>query len=738
MWRTIRRAVRITGGSVAAAGLCAGIAAGLLERLPHHTLASVWAGLLGLGFALFAIYRRWTFRGVPARWQRVSKILRWAADFAEIEFVLASVACLYTLFALSGQAASLFYPLLYAFVAFVVTVMAPAASVATCGAVCLIEAGALARDETPLALGVAHIIYVAGAAAAHAVLMRALAARVMWRGKALLTEREATARETAREFRLATIALGPASRAPRTRAEEVDLLEQGGLRLLSESTSYLLGSTQRMLQAQTVCLVWLDDQDALWVRDAASNADDVIIGKLNSPGLLAAVVRDRTPLLLGSTKPGQLIYYAARRSGLAFVAAPILENGHVRGLLCADRPAPFSDQDREFLVEAATQMRRTLDAERVFRAVERSKYEYERFYQATVLLSRALTPEQVMERAFDAAATITAFDAVVMALYDKEAGKHKVVAHRIAAGAATWVRAEDLADLEFRDNAGLVAMAVKNRHYLPATGEVRESSVPVFAKKPSFAEAKSLLVVPMIVADDAIGTMTLMASEEKRFSSDVREMLSVIANQTAIALQNGFLYRKMETMATTDGLTGLTNHRAFQERFADVLERAQRYGRPAAMLLCDVDHFKKVNDNFGHPVGDEVLRRVAAVLQDVARKIDITARYGGEEFAVVLDGADEQQAYVVGERIREQVGKLVIETDKGPLRVTQSIGVAAFPADGRDRAALIERADLALYHAKHSGRNRVMTYSQFVAQKERTKAAAPGESMVIRASARAN
>src|SRR6185436_9029500 len=220
------------------------------------------------------------------------------------------------------------------------------------------------------------------------------------------------------------------------------------------------------------------------------------------------------------------------------------------------------------------------------------------------------------------------------------------------------------------------------------------------------------LVLPLLSADEPVGTLMLAARADKRFGKDIREMLAVIANQVAGSLQNGLLYRRMETMATTDGLTGLTNHRTFQERFGDLLERAARHGHRAAVLLCDVDHFKKVNDNYGHPIGDEVLRRVAKVLQEVPRKIDVPARYGGEEFAVLLDNVDVAQAKAVAERIRIEISKLVIESEKGPLSVTESIGVAAFPDDGRDRATLIERADLALYHAKHTGRNRVVTWAK--------------------------
>jgi diguanylate cyclase (GGDEF)-like protein len=304
-----------------------------------------------------------------------------------------------------------------------------------------------------------------------------------------------------------------------------------------------------------------------------------------------------------------------------------------------------------------------------------------------------------------------------MTLYDRERHRHRVAAVRVSGGAL--VDADKLINLEFADNAGLASMVVKNRHYLPAAGEVREVTAPVYTRTVKLDDARSLLVLPLVAADEAIGTLMLAARAEKRFGKDVREMLGVIATQVAVSLQNGLLYKRMETMATTDGLTGLTNHRTFQDRFRDLLERAARHGHKAAVMLCDVDHFKKVNDTYGHPVGDEVLRRVARVLMEVARKIDITARYGGEEFAVVLENLGIDQARQVGERMRQEVGKLAIETEKGSLSVTMSVGVAAFPEDAPDPAALIERADHALYHAKHSGRNRVVTYPEFVAARSR-------------------
>src|SRR5204862_2914188 len=141
------------------------------------------------------------------------------------------------------------------------------------------------------------------------------------------------------------------------------------------------------------------------------------------------------------------------------------------------------------------------------------------------------------------------------------------------------------------------------------------------------------------------------------------------------------MYGRMEQMATTDGLTGLVNHRTFQERFVESLARAERNKAPRALLLTDVDHFKKVNDTYGHPTGDEVLRGVAQVVRDCVRKVDVAARYGGEEFAIVLEGTDREGARQLAERIRSEVEKQQFQSQKGPFGCTLSLGIAVYPDD---------------------------------------------------------
>jgi two-component system cell cycle response regulator len=728
--RALRRAGKVSLGAMAGALACVVVSIGGVDGaalfasempLAQSVIASSIAALV-----VIAVIRRVQFSPPSARAQRVSMWLAAATDLADLELCLTLVAGTHLVIAVTGGLDSLAYPVLYGLVAFAMTVLARPGAFATLGAALFLEGALLVRtgitEETIFAASL-HALFLVGAALAHALLLRGLTSRYRHRRARRLDEELVALRDSARDYRLIAAALGPGSRAPRTRDEEERLLAIGGVGMIDDSMSWVLTTLKRSLNARTVALLWVDDSDGatpearIKLVEVASDADDIVENpRLPTAGVLGAVIRDRQPLLVAATKPGQLPYYDNGRAGIALVAVPIMEGVHLRGILAADRDAPFSEADRDLLNDAGGQVLRVVQAEQVFRAVERAKYEHERFYQATAMLGRALTPEQVMATAFDACAAIVDYDAAAIALYDKDRAKHRIAAVRIGDGGKGIID-ENITGFEFKDNAGLASMVIKNRHYLPAGGEPREVSAPIYTRRIKIDDAKSLLVLPLLSADEAIGTFTLVARAEKRFGKDVREMLAVIANQVAVSLQNGYLYKQMETMATTDGLTGLTNHRTFQSRFEDLLQRAARHNHKVALLLCDVDHFKKVNDNYGHPIGDEVLRRVAKVLQEVPRKIDIPARYGGEEFAVLLDGVDVSQAKTVAERIRVEISKIVVETDKGPLSVTESIGVAAFPDDGRDRAILIERADLALYHAKHSGRNRVVTWSEAQAAK---------------------
>lgn len=181
--------------------------------------------------------------------------------------------------------------------------------------------------------------------------------------------------------------------------------------------------------------------------------------------------------------------------------------------------------------------------------------------------------------------------------------------------------------------------------------------------------------------------------------------LEAIANHATAALRNARIYLQ----ATRDSLTGLSIRRVFENRLPEEIRNAARTGQPLSLLMTDLDHFKSVNDVYGHPVGDEVLTRAAEAARQCVRSTDLVARYGGEEFALLLPRTWAGEAFAIAEKIRGSVGDLRFAEGRG--RITLSVGVAEYPAHAEDAEELVRHADKALYHAKARGRNRTVVWS---------------------------
>jgi diguanylate cyclase (GGDEF)-like protein len=166
---------------------------------------------------------------------------------------------------------------------------------------------------------------------------------------------------------------------------------------------------------------------------------------------------------------------------------------------------------------------------------------------------------------------------------------------------------------------------------------------------------------------------------------------------------------KLRTMALRDGLTGLFNHRYFQEIFGQEFDRATRYERSFSLLMLDLDHFKQINDSHGHRVGDIVLQEISALILSSLRTNDIVARYGGEEFAIIAPETDLKGAAVLAERIRKAVEELEISVDSATVKATISIGVATYQPGkiSATKSEILDAADARLYDAKRNGRNRL-------------------------------
>jgi two-component system, cell cycle response regulator len=715
----MRRVGRATAGLVLALGACALVASGALSELrlvsPRAVDVAALAGIVAV--LAYTIAIRLRFSSPSARAQRASRLARWAGAIVDLQVGLALVVGVYSLVQLSGTGT----PLVYLVVAFSATFQARTSAVAVVVLACAVELSAVGRGAATVLIAAEHIAFILLSGVAHALFLRGLVLRQRRAHLDRLETEVRAMREEAREFRLISSSLGAESRPPRSREEEERKLAEGAVETIHQSMYYTLELLKKSLDLHTCVLLWLDDSQAqLRIKELVTDSELVVETPLPADaGAPGAIVRERLLLNLTQPKRGHVPYYAGPEEIGAFLGVPVVEGTHLRGVLCADRRngVPFGPREEALLQGATLQILRSIQSERLFATVERSKYEHERFYHASAMLGRALTLEQVMDTAFEAAKEICEFDMASIALFDRERKKHRVCRVQVSDEAKELVDVEELDGLEFGESAGLASMVVKNKHYLPAGGELRDNSIPVFTKKIKLRGVESLLVLPLICADEAIGTFTLASRRKASFAKDVREMLGVIANQVAVSLSNAKMYKQMELMATTDGLTGLYNHRTFQERCSEMMGRIQRHGMKLALILTDIDHFKKVNDTYGHPVGDQVLKRVARILERCVRKTDVAARYGGEEFAIVLEGSDVEKAQILAERIRMEVSKEIIQSEKGPFSVTLSLGISCVPDDAVEKHILIERADQALYHAKHNGRNKSVTYPQYISEK---------------------
>lgn len=219
---------------------------------------------------------------------------------------------------------------------------------------------------------------------------------------------------------------------------------------------------------------------------------------------------------------------------------------------------------------------------------------------------------------------------------------------------------------------------------------------------------RSYLGIPIVYREHVTGLLALYDSRAHAFSDQDARIAELFAGQAAIALENSRLFEERERQAVTDTLTGLPNRRAFFDTAEKEFVRARRYQRPLALILFDIDHFKAVNDTYGHLIGDQVLRVLSARVKKAVRSTDSICRYGGEEFLVLMPESDREEALAMAERLRQIVSEMTVVTAGGALSLTISLGVAALSTAGDETLeALMNCADRAMYEAKAAGRNAV-------------------------------
>jgi len=600
---------------------------------------------------------------------------------------------------LSGR----FSPGIYVLVALVAAFARPLAGILVVGWVIALETAIrlVTLHETDMTGFATHGCFVGAFAVLNLALLRAEVVRIRATARARVEAQLVRIKEDARSYRLLGAGEG-------TDREEVrsDRLARASVEEIHQSVHYALDLLRRSLDLHTAVLLWLNDGGThLRISELSTASEDVHDTAFPAgDGVLGAVLAQRKSVSLSGIKPAfKVPYYSGPCPVRVLAAIPVLEGETLRGVLAIDRltNTAFSNQEEETATQAARFCLRAIQNERVFLQLERAKVEQGKLYRAAQALGGALTEKDVVDAGVRAAREIASFDLAAVTVYDEASRTHEVVAAKSSEG-----EIDDLVGVRFAHNAGLVAMVVQNRCPLPYRGELEAGPKVVLSKRLPWPSHPSLLVLPLVIRDRALGTLVLGAKRRHAFGDSVRPTLEVLASHLAVSLSNARMVHKLETMATTDGLTGLFNKRAMLDAAALKIAAAARFDRRLSVVVIDLDHFKKVNDTYGHDVGDVVIGGLGEILKRQKRTTDVVARFGGEEFVVLCEQTDEKGAMLLSDRIREELGKTLFRTAKGAISVTCSIGVSTFPEAGRDWESLFKAADEALYVSKRSGRNR--------------------------------
>jgi diguanylate cyclase (GGDEF)-like protein len=422
----------------------------------------------------------------------------------------------------------------------------------------------------------------------------------------------------------------------------------------------------------------------------------IITGK----GVLATCLRERKPFFSGDVNEKKVdLGYIKDIRILSVIAVPVMEGSIPAGLLTVDtsRYHAFNEPEHQTVKMFSGQIAKILERERVYNIIKHDITALRLIKEFSSSLASSIHYDDVINKLCHYSRQAFSGDAFFFE-HGAQGFQVKHFPNEISG---------EPKEIDFRGT--LTGLAIENRHK-EYVSDTRQLGLKVLPPQFRTEEARSVIAVPLFFEGGLIGIFGMLSKQKEFLDSRQISLVEVMCNQAATSIANAKMHAEIKRMATTDGLTGLYNHRVFQQKLTEELKRSERQKTPLSLLLTDIDFFKKVNDTYGHPAGDLVLRGVSRILQNEIRDIDIIARYGGEEFVVILPGTDSIGAKNIAERLRTAIMKETFSSDNRTLKVTMSIGIATAPADTQIKEELIEKADQALYHAKHNGRNQSVNW----------------------------
>jgi diguanylate cyclase (GGDEF)-like protein len=480
---------------------------------------------------------------------------------------------------------------------------------------------------------------------------------------------------------------------------------------LGEALRRIVGVARTALQAHAIFYFDVDrGREAAYLR--AFDADEgLVVPEVRMPlsGDPFAFVLDRNASFYATDYKRllwSLPYYKGEVKVGSLLAVPVRTGQVITGVLVADRLEiqSFTGAEPEMLHAFASLAADAILQTRAALSREEADVEFKAVYPLSQKLATLSRETEVRDLLLRSARHLIPVESAAVVTTDEHQSRYTV------ADSHGWMAEYHRREVGLSEKtwAAWVLRSAEDPYLLDDVSSQHER-MPILVLDEGSGRAESLLSVPLRARNGTLGALVL-TGPRGTFDSASQRVLAILANQAAATLSLIRDKEHQKKLAVLDGLTGLYNRRAFNDLLVQAIGREDRQaGGRLGLLILDLDHFKKLNDTYGHPAGDAALKGAAEVLRRHLRKGDQAARYGGEEFVVILPGTDEAGARHLAERVREAVANHRLVFEGAKISVTASCGLAVWPGDGKEPEALLASADRALYSAKQAGRNRVVT-----------------------------
>lgn len=477
---------------------------------------------------------------------------------------------------------------------------------------------------------------------------------------------------------------------------------------LSEAIGRILQQLERVVPFDSASVQLLQDNYLEIVGGRGwSNEQEVIGIRFPVPGdnPNTCVIQERRYYILrNASKEYKNFKNHPHNHVQSWLGVPLIFHDSIIGMLSLDAKQPnfFTPEHARLAFAFADQVAVAIDNARLYEESQKTTAELKIVRDILHHLNAVPQISEAFSQIANGLKELTGCDRISLALYDDSRKHFKMIAldqhpRELSQGVIMPVISSS-ASADILNGQPHISPDLAQEANYPAEKVLVDSGI------------QSRINLPLNTPSGTIGVLNLSWQHLKGYQEAQMSVLIQIADAIALAVQKTRLFEEVQRLATVDDLTGIHNRRRLLELGHIEFQRAERYNRPFSTIMFDIDHFKKINDTFGHSIGDQVLHLLAQSCINQIRGSDIFGRFGGEEFAILLPETTISSAHEVAERLREHVQNTPYQTEKTEIRITISLGVASFESGIKDLGSLLDRADVSLYEAKKAGRNQVKVF----------------------------